>query len=257
MLLFAFAALQSPQAASPPAIQQTPVIRTTSAQSPDAVAARQAAGLALAQLLFPIDRQKALLDRAARSDIRSSLLKDEGFVAMEAETPGLLAAILDAMIPVLHRSIEHQLPGYHRGIAAIYARHMTIAELGDAHRFFSSPSGQSLVTKVNDNTSFSTIIDRALVDPDAPVRRADIDKTKNDAAQRTVDSLTGAELAATAQGLIGKSWVTRLPAVRSDVSAFDEKFYNASDPALDKELDGVLERAMTAFLAKHEKSTKK
>lgn len=254
MLLFAFALVQAAPLAPPPAIQ-APVIRAVPVQAPDAAVARSAAGLRLAQLLFPLDRQKALLDRAVRTDIRSSLMKIADLAAIEAETPGLMVAILDAMTPVMHKSLEQSLPGYHQGIAAIYARHMTVAEIGDAHQFFSSAGGQSLVTRVNDKLSFSAIIDQSLVDPDGPVRRADIDKTKNDAAQQTVNSMTGAEIAAV-KGMLGKSWVTRLPAVRRDLSLYDEKFYNAPDPVLDKEMEGVMERAVGEFLAKQEKSTR-
>ena len=241
-IVFALAALAqaSPQQAAPP----SPIATATSQTN----VGRAAAGLELAQLLFPLNRQTALLDRTMDRDMRSSLLKDEAIAEIEDENPGLVAAMIAAMRPVLLKNLEKQLPGYHRGIGAIYARHMDEAEIRDAMAFFGSPAGRKFVDQVNENMSFAPIMDNVVADPDAPIARDDIAKAKMDAAARTVANMD-ADQAAAIMTLAGRSWTKKLATIRAEITAYDQEQMNAPDPELDKELERVMSSTVERFLA--------
>jgi len=236
-ILFILAALAP--AAPSPAPQQPPAAL--------AAPTRDAAALGLARLLFPLSRQTALLERTLERDMRGSLLKDQGIAELEGEHPGLIAAMIAAMRPVLLTNLEKQLPTYHRGISEIYARHMDEAEIRDATQFFGSPAGRKFADQVNENMSFAPIMDNVVADPDAPIASKDITKAKMDAAARTVANMDADQMAAV-MTLAGRSWTRKLPLIRADMTVFDQKFMNAPDPALDKELETVVTRTVEHFL---------
>lgn len=232
-----------------------PVPALAQSASPAASASldqRKAAGLRLAQMLYPQELQVAAGINILRTQFGPSLLKDPNIKALEADHPGLVDTLVMYLEPVFQRYIIAELPAYHRGIGDLYGGYFTVQELAEIHRFFATPTGRKLSQGVQVNMSMDTVMSEAIDDPDAPATTGAIEADHRATVAKTLKTIDKSDTAELIR--FGSApWFPKLKAFRPKLLAFEAEFMNRPSPALEAEIGKIMERTMERVIAAAER----
>ena len=209
---------------------------------------RKAAGLRLAQLLYPLELQVGVGKNILRNQFAPTLMKDPNFKAMEAEFPGLLEALVTELEPVFTQWITAELPGYHRGIGDFYGSNFALGELQEIHRFFSTPTGRKISQGVQMNLKIDSVMAEAVGNPDAPTTK---EAVESDLATTVAETLKAIDKSDEPELMrFGSApWFPKLKAFRPKLIAFETEFMNRPAPKFEAEITKIMEKTMEKFLA--------
>ncbi len=209
---------------------------------------RKAAGLRLAQMLYPEELQVAAGINVLRSQFGPSMLKDPNIKALEAEHPGLVDSMVAELEPVFKRYIISELPNYHRGIGDLYGTHFSVTELAEIHRFFSTPTGRKISQGVQINMSLESVMTEAVNNPDAPASSTAIESDHRATVAKTLKTIDKSDTAELIR--FGSApWFPKLKAFRPTLLAFETEFMNRPAPALEAEIGKIMEKTMERVIA--------
>jgi hypothetical protein len=146
---FAAALLLAAVTAAPlPALAQSAPITATVDPT------RRALGYELAQLLNSEAMIMALLDRMLIDTMPDALLQDSNVQRMEAEYPGIVKAMIEAMSPILKRYVIGMLPRIWDEVAVIYAGNLSEDDLRKVIAFYRSPTGVRVIELMLNDLDF-------------------------------------------------------------------------------------------------------
>lgn len=86
--------------------------------------------------------------------------------SLEKQYPGFLVEFAREMIPITNRSWRERLPELWRRQAVLYASTFTAAELAKLKAFYSSPTGQKLISRLQAAMQPKAMVDEAKASPD-------------------------------------------------------------------------------------------
>ena len=109
---------------------------------------------------------------------------------MEVEHPGILAAMWEAARPIIAQSLEDTLPDLWDGLAAVYAKHSTPAQLDECIRFFESPTGRKFVAEMNRNVDIKPMMGDSVTSSDGRIGEMSYRQTVSGAAMATVSAMS-------------------------------------------------------------------
>lgn len=89
-------------------------------------------------------------DRQARRMMAGLGEQHPGLRAMEAQAPGLLKRITEAVLPIANRSMRARLPVLHERLAALYDRSFSPDELASVRGFYASETGTRFIAAMQD-----------------------------------------------------------------------------------------------------------
>lgn len=214
----------------------------------DEQAARRAGGVKLARLIYSAERQKNLATGSMLDQLAGFFRADPNFQALEAQAPGAVDAVVDAIRPELLAFTLRELPRYHHEVGRIYARHMTVTELEEAYAFYSSPLGTRLVDETQGNIDFSTVFGDIAYDPDGKTSEESLSKDQQRAVAKTVGNLSAEEL----EPMIAvsrQSWFKKIQLVQPDIMAYDAAYMNSPSPEYEARIEKVVTEALEAHMA--------
>lgn len=214
------------------------------AVSPDA-SERRAAGLKLASLLYSDERQLAAANGPVMDQMEAFFRADPSFSTLEAQSPGLIDEVMAGMKPLLVEFTIDEAPRYRRGVAEIYARHMSVDDIDQAAAFYASPLGQKLLDKVGENLSLTSMLGEMSVDLDAPTSERAVTNDLDRTAMRAINEMTAEELAEI-EKIEGADWFKSIERARPDLVAYDTRFTNEPAP----EFEARVEQVVTEILEK-------
>ncbi len=94
-------------------------------------------------------------------------LKTEGSYEMiERASPGIVQAMIDAVVPIYSASAHARLPALRAEIRDIYLTHMSFEEMSELHDFYTSPLGVKFLSVIMSANSDGSITAAAVGDPE-------------------------------------------------------------------------------------------
>lgn len=97
----------------------------------------------IAALVVSDDHTDAKVDGLIAATLKALTEADSDVAAMDKEYPGLIAAVGDAMRPVMLRGVEQSMPGYRADLAAMYARNLSAPEAREFADFLAEPGSRA------------------------------------------------------------------------------------------------------------------
>lgn len=220
---------------------------STSTDSRTLDAARRLANL-LNQEQAQVDATLRMID----SSFIPALAADENIKQLENEYPGLLKQLGADLKPIFERHTRRLLPSYVERYAAIYAANFSADELNELYELYASPAGQRMIASMMNNLSMDSLVREAVTKPDAETSLAAVNDDHNRSVRTTVDQLSDEDKQTFAMLMI-KPYFPRMLLVAPKLRKLEQEMINEPDPALDAEIEAVIEKSMTAHIAAAEK----
>lgn len=215
------------------------------ATAPDAE--RLAKALTLAQTVQPremvVDQSMATLDE----QMVAGLMADPNLKTMESENPGIIAAMWKGARPIIAETLAKSLPDLWNGLAGVYARHLTSAQLDETIRLFRSPTGRKFVLAMNRNTDIKPMIRDAARQGDGQIGEKSYMQTVSRTATATAATMSPAEIAEFDRFLATPAGQAFL-GVGSDVTKVILEWTNRKDPAAEARVEAAMIAAGRKFL---------
>lgn len=171
------------------------------------------------------------------------------------QNPKMVGELRTAWVELFVKASKKLRPQMLREIAELYAGGMTVDELREVTSFFRSPMGQRLLTGVQSNMTYASstkeIVSGALANAkDVPeVSRTAVDSDRDGAAARTVGEMSPEDRQAL-NNAASRPAMRALLALRDKRSAIETKWFNASDPESEKEIEAVTSSIMQRYAGK-------
>lgn len=118
--------------------------------------------------------RKVLHDRLVEA-IKQTFAKEATFQALEAQSPGLINDIGDAIRPVLIRYSERVRLEYRPRMVAVIASAVNEQEAIQLAEFYESDIGRRLILGVSENYSASNVLDNATLDSPVTAEQVEAD----------------------------------------------------------------------------------
>lgn len=225
-----------------------PVAAHSQANETDQQDARVAGGLKLARLVYSAERQSNLAAGSMLDQLADFFRDDPNFQLLEAEKPGAIDAVVDAIRPLMVEFTLKELPRYQFGVARIYARHMTAEELDDAYAFYSSDLGARLIDETQGSLSFDSMLGEIADDPEAQTSMDALRKDQEAAAREVAGNIGDDDIDAMLK-IARQGWFRKLQQMRPELLAFDTAYMNEPAPEFEAELAARVEEALNAHMA--------
>ncbi|MFM5923455.1 MAG: DUF2059 domain-containing protein [Novosphingobium sp.] len=239
--LVALAVVASPLAAKPAARQPAPV------PVADDPAARKAAADDLALALTPDSSVEIQTNGIIKTMLDQLLRGNSGLAELEKAYPGLMTAVGTRVRPIMLRSGQQSLPLYRADLSKLYQDNLTTAELREAAAFFRSPEMQAFVSAAQRNMTFESTTAAALGQRDAST--ADLQSDVSTAAHKTAGEVTDVQRRKITVFMISPLG-RKLSALNPQKQALNAKWFNRTDPVLEKEVEIATIEAMIEHIGK-------
>ena len=237
LLLFMAASLAAPAAAQPSPPPDAPVAQGVSADA-----------LALARLVEPAGESNVAALAAVKASFLQMLTSDPDAAALEADYPGIYAAVWDAMEPLMRESIDADTPKLWDKLARLYSERLSPTEIAALHRFYSSPTGRKMVQTVNEKANIAPLIEAMANSPDAEISAEVFRKAQAPGRAAAAADVT-AEGEEALKELARSVPLPKLYRVGLEVQRITLAWMNEPDPELDARVDKVIEDRMASFMA--------
>lgn len=117
---------------------------------------------ALAKFLYSREQMAAQLDRILAESLPQSMKNASDFGIYETEYPGLIAAVVTALKPVMLKAYDNKMPLLWTTTSQIYREKFSSAELEQMIVFFKSPVGKRFTNALESNVDTQTFMDAAV-----------------------------------------------------------------------------------------------
>jgi hypothetical protein len=246
---FAFAALAAVSLGLAPSTAPAQPAPAAAAPGPELMAK----AMELARTVQPreilIENTMSVLDKQAVEGLHS----EPNLKQMEAEHPGLVDAMWAAARPILAETVVKSIPELWNGLAGVYARHFTSAQLDQAIQFFRSPTGRKFVVEMNRNADIKPMIRDAAGPGDGRIGEQSYLQTVNGAAQAAAAAMTPAETREFERFMTTPTG-RALAGAGPDVTRVILAWTNRTDPETDARVQAAMVGAVEKFLGAREES---
>ena len=237
----ALAAPASPAAPSP----------GTPAQAP--VAVSKATAASLARTVAPADITIALEVEQARKAILSLPAIDEDAKQLEAEFPGIYAAMWAAIESEVRRSTEADHPSYLAALEKMYLERLSEQEAQAVLAFFRSATGQKLLRGMYGAMDTSPML-AEMVKSDSATIDAGQMQSAVDAAKAKAVAQLGPEDEASLLTLVGTMDLGKFRALGAETQRITLEWVNKEDPEGEEKLGELMRDAVERYMAAHPSS---
>lgn len=231
------------------ALLSWPAIPSSAQPSPSAAAPeadRMAKALKLAQTVQPreivVEQALVVLDKQAVE----ALLADPSLRQAESENPGLVQAMWVGAKPIIGEMLLKSLPDLWKGLAGVYAKHLTSPQLDEVTRFFQSPTGQKFLSEMNRNVDIMPMM-RDVARPGGDIGKSAYLESISGASRGAEAAMTEAErkeflrFIATPAGRM-------LEQVGPDATQVTLGWMNREDPEMNARIEAAMTAAVESFL---------
>jgi len=209
-----------------------------------------ATAAALARVVAPIDLMVPIELEQARKAIIALPTLDNDAKQLEAEYPGIYAAVWSEAEPEMRRQSVANYPGYWAILEQIYVKRLTENEAQAVLRFFKSPTGQKLIRNMYSSVEAAPIF-------------ADMVKTDNYSFdEKQMQAITDAAKAKAVQQ-IGKEdhadlWILltsirleKFKALGAETQKATLDWVNKEDAEGEEKLGKIMQAAMERYMDAH------
>lgn len=182
------------------------------------------------------------------------MAEDPDIKFVESAYPGTIQAAVDGIRPLMLKAAYRFMPRYRADLSQLYQDNLTTAEALEAADFFRTPEMQAFMLSANRNVRFERSTSALLAERDAS--DADVRADLRSAAVRTADETTPAQRRMLADFMASPLGI-KLAALNSQKAAIGTKWFNHSDPELEREIELATADAIIEHIAKTDPETAK
>jgi hypothetical protein len=207
--------------------------------------------LALSEVLVPRDKVVEMTVNALEFGFNAELERDQETAELFAEYPGLDRAILDAIRPVILKHVLADLPMLVRSTAQFYAERFSSAEIDGLVEFYGSPTGSKLIAGMFLGADFGMLMDGIDDSGQSNYTAGDVAGFTMASLRRIFPIFDDSDKAYMEKfektALFGK-----LKAALPDYLELAASAMNEPTPEMDSEMEEVIERVVTDFMAQED-----
>ncbi|MBC9034421.1 DUF2059 domain-containing protein [Sphingomonas sp. JC676] len=178
------------------AVAGNAVVATAPASAQAIDPARKVLGVELARLLNSEEITRAQGAKMIAQTFPQALAADPDLKMAEQAYPGVIKALLDAVMPAALEQTIQRLPLLWDRIGTLYAQNLTDAEIRAALQFYRSPAGAKVIQVMTAETDFSAAVKESIESEDNKISTDSLRKGLTTGMDKLGDRLTADEQAA-------------------------------------------------------------
>ena len=240
-------ALAAALALAAPASPAAPAPNTPAQAS---VAVSKATAATLARTVAPADITIALEVDHARKAILALPTIDDDARQLEAEFPGIYAAMWAAIEPEVRRSTEADYPSYWAALENMYLARLSEQEAQAVLAFFRSATGQKLLRGMYGAMDTGPML-AEMVKTDSATIDAKQMQSAVDAAKAKAVGQLGPEDEASLLTLVASMDLGKFRALGAETQKITLDWVNKEDPEGEEKLGKLMQDAMAKYMAAH------
>ena len=206
----------------------------------------------LAKLVHPIELSVASETEGSDRYLVQAMLKQPAMADLDRQYPGITAAMYQAGRPFMIEVARRGAQKVQRGLAALYQAELTLAEIEQARRFFSSATGQMIIRGMFDPAGVEDIAEAVARDPEADIEVQTLSNLQTETAQRMAATAT-AEDETAAAAFVNSPVGAKLQALRPRVQTLIARIANSEEPDLQQQMESAMNAAAERFMARSNK----
>jgi hypothetical protein len=240
-------ALAAALALAAPASPAAPAPNTPAQAS---VAVSKATAASLARTVAPADITIALEVDHARKAILALPTIDEDARQLEAEFPGIYAAMWAAIEPEVRRSTEADYPSYWAALENMYLARLSEQEAQAVLAFFRSATGQKLLRGMYGAMDTGPMLAEMVKSDSATIDAKQMQSAVDAAKAKAVGQL-GPEDEASLLTLVASMDLGKFRALGAETQKITLDWVNKEDPEGEEKLGKLMQDAMAKYMAAH------
>jgi hypothetical protein len=214
------------------------------------VAVSKATAASLARTVAPADITIALEVDHARKAILALPTIDEDARQLEAEFPGIYAAMWAAIEPEVRRSTEVDYPSYWAALENMYLARLSEQEAQAVLAFFRSATGQKLLRGMYGAMDTGPMLAEMVKSDSATIDAKQMQSAVDAAKAKAVGQL-GPEDEASLLTLVASMDLGKFRALGAETQKITLDWVNKEDPEGEEKLGKLMQDAMAKYMAAH------
>lgn len=210
----------------------------------------RATAAALARVVAPMELMVPAEVGQSRKVILALPTLDETARELEAEFPGIYAALWAEIEPAMRRHLEAGLPSYWTALEQLYVSRLTENEAQAVMRFFQSPTGQKLIRTMYVNVDATPMFADMTKNDNYSVDEKQM-KAMTDAAKAKAVKEVGPEDEGDLWILMASIKLDKFQALGAETQKLTLDWVNNEDAEGDAELGKLMEETMKRYMAAH------
>lgn len=227
---------------APPPARLTPVSVAAPAQGSLAL------GKEMASLLNDAESTNRQMVKLFDETMPSVLAANPDVAELEAEYPGMIKRMIEAMRPEIERQVRDGLPVLWDRLAAVYAGALTDAEMREMLAFYRSPTGQWLIESIAEGVDLSKLMTNMLENEDAAITSGDLKTVINDSVERDLKRGMTKERERDIRRMYATPAGRKTVALNPRLLEIGAAWSNESTPEDDARLNEILEGVIAEFM---------
>jgi hypothetical protein len=228
----------------------SPAAQAPNTPSQASAAVSKATAASLARTVAPADITIALEVDHARKAILALPTIDEDAGQLEAEFPGIYAAMWTAIEPEVRRSTEADYPSYWAALENMYLARLSEQEAQAVLTFFRSATGQKLLRGMYGAMDTGPML-AEMVKTDSATIDAKQMQSAVDAAKAKAVGQLGPEDEASLLTLVASMDLGKFRALGAETQKITLDWVNKEDPEGEEKLRKLMQDAMAKYMAAH------
>ncbi len=229
---------------------------------PSPLAARDAAPaddpqLALATVLTNDGFVAEMFRQSMDVGFDTALRGDPDMAQIEAECPGLIAAMSAAVEPIMWPAHQRDYADYRGQLHALFERELNDGHARGAAEFFASPLGQRFITALSSEISVDATLSELQTGEAAHVSAEALAADNLESASRGIMALEPADRLEITTIFSTNAWASEFARIEPQVAALQLAMANSDytpeeSAAMDAAIDGVIDRRFAACFPEEE-----
>ena len=207
-----------------------------------------ALGVEIAALLNNAESTSRQMVKLFDETMPSVLAANPDMAELEAEYPGIIQRMIEAMRPEVEKQVVGGLPALWDRMAAIYASALTDAEMREMLAFYRSPTGQWLIESIAEGADLSKLMGNLLEKDDASITPGDLRVVVADSVERDLKRTMTKERERDILRMYASPAGRKTTALNSRLLEVGAAWSNESTPEEDARLNEILEGVVAEFV---------
>lgn len=203
----------------------------------------------LAGVLNSEELMRAQIGKMLDDTLPKTFEASPDFAAMERDHPGVTKAVIEAMRPIMIKSMLTRLPSLSARLTPIYARSFTTAELHTLLDFYTSPAGTHVIKAMGEGSDFSRLVNDMVASKNGTATPEGVHAGVLSGVAEVVRTATPEDMKAM-EALAATSAGKKLHAIGAEVQAASLAWGNEPDPELDAQVESAVKDAVIKFIRK-------
>ena len=210
----------------------------------------RATAAALARVVAPIELMLPAEVEQSRKAILALPTLDEDAKGLEAEYPGIYAALWAEIEPVMRRDAEAGFPSYWAALERLYLSRLTENEAQAVMRFFQSETGQKLIRTMYGGLDATPMVADMVKSDNYTIDEKQL-KAMTDSAKAKAVKEIGPEDHGDLWILMASIKLDKFQALGAETQKLTLDWVNREDSEGDARLGKVMEEIMKRYMAAH------